>query len=86
MINIFKKIALIGVYILVLTTLGNVINNLIPWDYLTTFFALIRNLVLIFDFMWDTTTLLQLVGYVFLIQVAIWIYKASVFVIKFFNK
>lgn len=77
-----KKILLISVLIGALTILGNVINKLIKWEYLTIFFKVIKQGFYLFDFVIDINQLLLALGSLFLLLIAYWGFKATNLVIK----
>lgn len=80
------RISLVGAVIAGLLIIGNVINDLAIWSWLTDFFALIRKAIFALDFIIDTETLLKLVGYSFLIMIAYWSLKAIIWIAEFFNE
>jgi len=84
-IKIGKDIVLVGLVVGLLVVLGNTIAILLNWDWLTYFFVLIRNLLLMIDWVIPTDTLLTLVGISFTIQVALWAYKATWWLIRWFR-
>lgn len=80
------RISLVAAVIAGLLVIGNVIDDLAVWSWLTDFFALIRKAISALDFLVDTNTLIQLVGYSFLISIAYWGLKAIIWLIEFFNE
>lgn len=85
LIIILKKIALIGLVIAALGLLGSVINTLIPWIWITYFFVLLKNLLTMIDFTFNTTLLWSMLGLSLTAFIALWTFKASIFVIEWFN-
>lgn len=85
-IKILQRIALMSSITGALLLLGYTINHVVPWVWLTYFFVLLRQLLSIFSFMWDTNTLITLVAISFSVQVAIWAFKATMVVVAFFNE
>jgi len=85
-IKILKQVGLLGLIIGALLILGTAINAIIPWSWLTNLFIIIRKTTIIFDFMWDMDTLFTLVAISLSIQVALWLYRATVVVVNFFNE
>jgi len=85
MVNILKNITVIVFVVGILEAIGLTINAIIPWNYLTTTFSVIRYFLNIFSFIWDTDTLILLIGISFSIQVSIWTYKAGLIVVNFFK-
>ena len=86
LISILKKIAIFPIILVALTTLGAAINAVVPWDYLTIFFGIIRRFVLVFDFTWDTITMLLLVGLAFSVEVSYWAFRALLLIAHLFIK
>lgn len=84
-IKILKNVGLIGLIIGGLSVLGNVINSIIPWGWLTNFFIIIRNLLALIDYFIDTNTLITLIGLRLSIEIAYWSYKAIIWVVSFFK-
>jgi len=72
----------VPVILALITGFSVAINTLIPWSWLTVFFALIRRLVMIFDPMIDTDTLWTVIGITLTIDISYWVFKAGVLVIK----
>jgi len=85
-INILKQVGLISLTITAMGTVGVVLNNFIPWVWLTNFFIIMRHLLPLIDFMFDTTTLLTLLGIMLTVQIALWAWKGSNLVIDWFKK
>jgi len=86
LIKHLKDIGLITLVIGGLLTLTAVVNLLIPWTWLTYFFAFMRRTVLIFDFMSDTDTLWIVFGRSLQIVIAIWTVKIIFIITKWFKK
>lgn len=88
MISLFKNFALLSVITAVLYGLGAAVDNLLPWSWLTVFFALVRDLVMIFDFLWDTDTLFSIISISLMIETFFWTLKGFMVVIHTagFNK
>lgn len=85
LINILKRIGLLAAILLALRALGYVVDTLVPWQYLTDFFSLLKVVIAPFDFLIDTTTLFLILSLVLLFYVAFWVYKATLWVIHFFH-
>lgn len=83
--KILKPTAFIGALLVALRILGGVINNLIPWTWLTSFFSIMRWGLGLLDFMWDTDTLIIVIGLVLAINVAYWAFKGVLAVINYFR-
>lgn len=86
LLKISDRVALMGLVLSGLLALGYALNQVIPWIWLTYFFVILRRLLLLFDFMWDTNTLITLVAISFSVQVIIWSFKATMAVVAFFNE
>lgn len=72
MSDILKKIALTSVALAAMVSLGAAINVLFPWQYVGYLFALFRSLILPFDFFFDTSTLILLVGLSIFVEGVFW--------------
>jgi hypothetical protein len=81
-VDILKRVALMAFIVAALVSVGELLNQIIPWEYLGYFFALIRRLVLPIDFMWDTTTMLVLIGLSLFVEAAIWGVRGLLALIK----
>jgi len=84
-IKLLIRIGMLALAVTALSVFGSVINNFLPWSWLITFFALIRNLLYMMNWLVDIPTLLQIIGYVMLIEIAYWGYEGTMVVIKFFK-
>lgn len=85
-LKIFIKVGIFFIGILALATFGNYIEGKINWEYLTGFFTFVRYLLSAIDFMWDTTTLYQLFYVSIGVLGAYYIFKGSVYIIRYFRK
>jgi hypothetical protein len=85
-LKIFIKVGLFFIGILTLNAFGAYLNDKINWDYLTAFFVFVRYLLSAIDFMWDTTTLYQLLYVSIGILGAYYLFKGGVYIIKYFRK
>lgn len=85
-ITLTKLTGLIGATAAGLIILGNTLDRYINWDWLTHLFKIIRNAVELTDFIIDTDTLFLLIGYSFLIQVAVWGFKLTLYLVDYFRK
>jgi len=82
-----KNIVLIGIVLSILIVLGNLIANYTAgWLWLTYFFKIIRLAIELLDFAVDTTTLFQIIGYTFLIQIGYWTYLGTMAVVKYLRQ
>jgi hypothetical protein len=81
-VDILKRVALMAFIMAVLVSVGELLNQIIPWEYLGYFFGFIRRLVLPVDFMWDTTTMLVLIGLSLFVEAAIWGVRGLLALIK----
>lgn len=82
-----QKNALVGILTagLGLFTIGITTNFVINWLPLTSFFSIIKHFAGIFDFMWDTDTMFQLIGYGFIIMTAYWTFKGVMLIVRLFR-
>ena len=81
-----KQIVLVGIVLTALVVLGNVVATYVAWSWLTNFFIIVRKTVGLVDFMIDTDTLFTIIGYSFLIQIGVWVYRATITIVNFFNE
>lgn len=84
-LKFFIRLILMGILILALAGLGITLNILIDWNWLTIFFTITRNLLGYIDFMIDTAVLMNVVGYMLLIQIAYWLLKGYMYAINWFK-
>jgi len=84
-IKFIKTNALIAAMIVALATLGVTINTLVPWEWLTALFVIIRRLLLMFDFIIDTSVLINLIGIALSLKIALWAYQGTIVVIDWFK-
>ena len=84
-INVFIKVGIFSGILTVLYVLGVAINGVFPWSYLTIFFTLIRQMLLLMSWLIDTDTLLLLVGLSFGVRVAYWSYTMAMKVLHNFR-
>lgn len=85
MVSVLKNVAIVAVLISGLGTLGLTINAIVPWEWLTNFFVLIRYFANLFAWIWDVQTTFTLLASALSIQVAIWILKGSLTIINYFG-
>jgi len=85
MINLLKNIGIVGMMLTALSGIGIVINQLVPWGWLTKFFIILRYFGNLFDWGWDMTTTWTVVGITFSIQIALWAFKATVAAVNYFK-
>jgi len=83
-ISFLKSVAFIPVLLGAMLALGYAINTLVPFEYLTIFFGIIRRFGSVFDFIWDTTTLWLLVGLRLQIEVVYWLFRGTITLLTFF--
>jgi len=84
-IQILIRIGFIALIIGALAIFGRVVNEFLSWSFLVTFFAVVRNLLNMLNWLIDIPTLVLLITITLSIEVAYWIYEASVVVTKFFR-
>lgn len=68
-----------------LVAIGNAINAIINWNWLTYFFVIFRSLISVIWFL-PLDTIFTLVGYSFTIFIAWWTFKATVLIADWFIK
>ena len=82
--KVLKVGVFVGLIVGGLVYLGNTMSNIINYNYLTTFFSLIRRLILPFDFFIDTNTLFTIFGIALMVQVGIWGVRGYLFISRWF--
>lgn len=80
-----KQVAIISFTLVGLIALGFVVDQYLNFSFLTGFFVLIRRLIGLFDFAFDTDTLLMLLGYSLLISIGYWLFRAYMSITQFLN-
>lgn len=80
------RVVFVGVIIGGLIYLGNEIDKLVIWQWLTDFFSLIKKAIYSLDFIIDSETLIKIVGYSLKILIAYWSFKAIIWLSKYFNE
>jgi len=69
----FFKVILVSVFIGgLLYTIGQAVNEFIPWENITIFFGMIRQWSSLIDFIFPTDTLWQIVGLIFSVYPFLW--------------
>lgn len=81
-----KQAILIGVIIGALIGFGNRIAQNVVWVWLTKFFILIREILEMIDFIIDTDTLILLLGITLAIEMAVWTFRAILYLVHFFKE
>lgn len=71
-LNALKIFIILGIITVALSTLGDFINSLGFWTWLTYIFSFTHYALSIFSWFWDTETLWRLLG--ISIQVALYVY------------
>lgn len=84
-LNFLKQNSLILLTITGLSILGMATNNLIPWQYLTYFFVIFRNLLKLIDFIIPTDHLIILMGISILVMSALWSYRGYIWIVDWFR-
>jgi len=85
--NVLKKLALVGLIPGVLMIVSAGITNMLPWEWLTYFFVILRHLISLFSWLFfDIDAFWTIGGWVWLILGFYWIYLISIKIIHFFNK
>jgi len=72
MIDILKKIGILSLITGFLVVLGNGINVLIDWNWLTTICRILRLVIVPLDYMIDTTELITRIGSSLSILILFW--------------
>lgn len=85
-LDILKKLVLIGAIIAGLIILGNAIANYLPWLWLTYFFVIIRHLANLFGSFYDLPTLWTLVGWSYILLGIYFIFDATIILINKMEK
>lgn len=80
--KLVNTIILIGAVIGALVLFGNAINYLIPWQWLTAFFSILKYFSNAIDFMINTTQLWLAVGMVISVEFLYWGFHATMAIIK----
>lgn len=80
------RIGLVSSILAGLYGIGVFVSGIIKIEFLTSFFVIIRNVVLPFDFIVDIPTFFIVFGAIIYSQVAFWTFKASMMIIHFFNE
>lgn len=84
-VKFLKQIMLISFVVGALTLLSGQLVFPLLKPLLTGFFSIVRQFIMPFDFMIDTGMLLQLLTYSFAVQVGIWVIRAYISAVHFFN-
>jgi len=85
-LKIIKNIALITGILAILITLGVKINALIPWQYLTYIFVILRKTGEIFNFMFDIPTLLKVIPIMMTLGILYWGWVGGLIIWKWLIK
>ena len=80
-----KKISIITIVLGIVFGLGISINKLIPWEYITYFFVIIRHALDYIDFMVHTPALLAGITIVISAKILYISTRATVKIIKYFE-
>jgi len=84
-VKILRDIALVSVFITLLIAVGNGINYIIPWHWLTDLFSILKFFTEQINFMWDTTSMWTIISMVLGLEIIFWSFTAGVTVIKWFK-
>jgi hypothetical protein len=85
MINLLTKIAISGLVVAALGVLGYGIGELVIWDWLTSIFTIFRVLLDPLSFIFDTNTLIIIIGKMFSIMVVVWAFYGYLYIARLFN-
>jgi hypothetical protein len=85
MIDVLKKIAIVGLVLGAASALGNAINSAISWTWLVYVFKIFRVLLNPMDFVFDTTTLITVLGKMLSTLILVWGFYGFIYVMRVFN-
>lgn len=84
-VKILRDVALVSVFITLLLALGNGLNYVIPWQWLTYMFSILKFFSSQISFMWDVTSMWTVVSMVLGLEIIFWSFTAGTTVIKWFK-
>jgi len=84
-VKILRDVALVSVIITLLIAVGNGINYVIPWNWLTDLFSIMKFFNSQISFMWDTTSMWTIISMVLGLEIIFWAFTAGITVIKWFK-
>lgn len=84
-LNFIKHNSLILLTIAGLGVLGTAVNNLVPWQYLTYFFVILRHLINLIDFIIPTNHLIAAMGAGLAVAMALWSYKGYIWIVEWYK-
>ncbi len=84
-VKILRDVALVSVFVTLLTILGNGINYVIPWHWLVDMFSILKFFTSQISFMWDTMSMWTIISIVLGLEIIFWAFTAGVTVIKWFK-
>lgn len=85
MIDLIKKISIIGLVITALSAFGYSLNTYIDWSWLIMCFKILRVLLDPVSFFSDNDTLILIFGKIFSIMILVWGLYGSIYVMRVFN-
>lgn len=84
-VKILRDVALVAVFISLLMVLGNGLNYVIPWTWLTSLFDILKFFNSQISFMWDVNSMWTIISMVLGLEIIFWAFTAGVTVIKWFK-
>lgn len=81
-----RIITTVGLTITIASVFGIAVNELIPWDWLTFGFTILRKTIMLLDFAIDTSTLFSILTITLNISVAYWLFLAGDWIISRLKK
>jgi len=84
-LNFIKNNSLILLTITGIVALGTALNNLVPWQYLTYFFVILRHLIQLIDFIIPANQLIAVIGAGLSVALALWSYKGYIWIIEWYK-
>lgn len=85
MIDILKKMVIVGLVMGALSILGAAINAAIDWSWLVAVFKVFRVLLNPVDFVFDTTTLITVLGKMLSTLILVYSFYGGLYVFRVFN-
>lgn len=84
-LNFIKHNSLILLTIAGLGVLGTAVNNLVPWQYLTYFFVILRHLIKLIDFIIPNNHLIAAMTAGLAAAMALWSYKGYIWIVEWYK-
>jgi len=80
-----KQIALFSLLLIIVGIVSFIVNNLIPWVWITNLFVILRSILGLIGFMIDLNTLFTLVSLTLTLEITLWAFKGGKLVINWFK-